>query len=110
MLKILNIVVIKEQFDESRSLLGDNWHPMTPNLGKGTCCALGDVVLLSKKLTQAINVDDTSIEESFKSYRSEREILYVHMNICTLFNQCKEKNFVYYSLEHMSICLVLNFG
>ncbi|KAK4434883.1 Monooxygenase 2, partial [Sesamum alatum] len=33
-------------------LVGDAWHPMTPNLGQGACCALEDAVVLAKKLEQ----------------------------------------------------------
>lgn len=53
-------------------LVGDAWHPMTPNLGQGACCALEDAVVLAKKLARAINSDNTSVEEAFKSYGSER--------------------------------------
>ncbi|CAI8589111.1 unnamed protein product [Vicia faba] len=53
-------------------LVGDAWHPMTPNLGQGACCALEDSVVLAKKLARAINSNDTSVEEAFKSYGSER--------------------------------------
>ncbi|TYH81497.1 hypothetical protein ES332_D03G204300v1 [Gossypium tomentosum] len=35
-------------------LVGDAWHPMTPNLGQGACCALEDSVILTKKLANAI--------------------------------------------------------
>lgn len=53
-------------------LVGDAWHPMTPNLGQGACCALEDSVVLAKKLAAAINSNDTSVEEAFESYGSER--------------------------------------
>ncbi|XP_072081818.1 monooxygenase 2 isoform X2 [Arachis hypogaea] len=54
-------------------LVGDAWHPMTPNLGQGACCALEDAVVLAKKLAGAINSKDQySVEEAFRSYGSER--------------------------------------
>ncbi|RHN53791.1 putative FAD-binding domain, FAD/NAD(P)-binding domain-containing protein [Medicago truncatula] len=54
-------------------LVGDAWHPMTPNIGQGACCALEDAVVLAKKLAAAINSDDdTSIEDAFRSYGNER--------------------------------------
>lgn len=53
-------------------LVGDAWHPMTPNLGQGACCALEDAVVLAKKLAQAIKFRTMSIEDAFMSYGSER--------------------------------------
>ncbi|XP_022867002.1 monooxygenase 2-like isoform X2 [Olea europaea var. sylvestris] len=53
-------------------LVGDAWHPMTPNLGQGACCALEDAVVLAKKLAQAIKFGAMSIEDAFTSYGSER--------------------------------------
>ncbi|XP_016201476.1 uncharacterized protein LOC107642593 isoform X1 [Arachis ipaensis] len=55
-------------------LVGDAWHPMTPNLGQGACCALEDAVVLAKKLAGAIksNEDHSSVEEALRSYGSER--------------------------------------
>lgn len=53
-------------------LVGDAWHPMTPNLGQGACCALEDAVVLAEKLAAAINSDDASIEDAFRSYGNER--------------------------------------
>ncbi|KAK6947514.1 FAD-binding domain [Dillenia turbinata] len=53
-------------------LVGDAWHPMTPNLGQGACCALEDAVVLSKKLGDAIQNKSLSIEDAFRSYGSER--------------------------------------
>ncbi|AES94329.1 putative FAD-binding domain, FAD/NAD(P)-binding domain-containing protein [Medicago truncatula] len=53
-------------------LVGDAWHPMTPNLGQGACCALEDAVVLAKKLAAAIDSDDSSIEDAFRSYGNER--------------------------------------
>ncbi|KAJ8774480.1 hypothetical protein K2173_016926 [Erythroxylum novogranatense] len=53
-------------------LVGDAWHPMTPNLGQGACCALEDSVVLARKLADAINSGTLSIEDAFRSYGSER--------------------------------------
>nr|AUD40387.1 zeaxanthin epoxidase 2 [Camellia sinensis] len=53
-------------------LVGDAWHPMTPNLGQGACCALEDSVVLARKLAGAIKTGSTTIEEAFRSYGSER--------------------------------------
>lgn len=53
-------------------LVGDAWHPMTPNLGQGGCCALEDSVVLAKKLEQALKFRTISVEDAFKSYGSER--------------------------------------
>ncbi|XP_050227199.1 monooxygenase 2 isoform X1 [Mercurialis annua] len=53
-------------------LVGDAWHPMTPNLGQGACCALEDSVVLARKLAYAINSGTASIEDAFKSYGTER--------------------------------------
>ncbi|KAL2472104.1 FAD/NAD(P)-binding oxidoreductase family protein [Abeliophyllum distichum] len=53
-------------------LVGDAWHPMTPNLGQGACCALEDAVVLAKKLAQVMKFGTMSIEDAFKSYGSER--------------------------------------
>ncbi|CAM8901130.1 unnamed protein product [Rhodiola kirilowii] len=56
-------------------LLGDAWHPMTPNLGQGACCALEDAVVLAKKLAHALQSNpssDSSIEDALKSYGKER--------------------------------------
>ncbi|KAJ8557939.1 hypothetical protein K7X08_004705 [Anisodus acutangulus] len=53
-------------------LVGDAWHPMTPNLGQGACCALEDAIVLTKKLAEAIKSKRTSVEDAFKAYGSER--------------------------------------
>ncbi|OIW10853.1 hypothetical protein TanjilG_27799 [Lupinus angustifolius] len=53
-------------------LVGDAWHPMTPNLGQGACCALEDAVVLAKKLAGAIKSEDPSVEEALRSYGTER--------------------------------------
>ncbi|XP_030471092.2 monooxygenase 3-like isoform X1 [Syzygium oleosum] len=53
-------------------LVGDAWHPMTPNLGQGACCALEDAVVLARKLANAVNSGNGSVEGALKSYESER--------------------------------------
>ncbi|KAL3497566.1 hypothetical protein ACH5RR_040298 [Cinchona calisaya] len=53
-------------------LVGDAWHPMTPNLGQGACCALEDAIVLSKKLADALQYKTVSVEDAFKSYEEER--------------------------------------
>ncbi|CAN1834811.1 Monooxygenase 3 [Linum perenne] len=53
-------------------LVGDAWHPMTPNLGQGGCCALEDSVVLARKLATALKSGPSSVEEAFKSYGDER--------------------------------------
>ncbi|KAH7835584.1 hypothetical protein Vadar_027616 [Vaccinium darrowii] len=53
-------------------LVGDAWHPMTPNLGQGACCALEDAVVLARKLASAIKSGSTTVEDALKSYGDER--------------------------------------
>ncbi|KAM7491169.1 hypothetical protein LguiA_034090 [Lonicera macranthoides] len=54
-------------------VVGDAWHPMTPNLGQGACCALEDAVVLAKKLAPAVQSGETtSVEHAFKSYGDTR--------------------------------------
>lgn len=53
-------------------LVGDAWHPMTPNLGQGACCALEDAVVLANKLAEAVKLETMSIEDAFISYQDER--------------------------------------
>lgn len=53
-------------------LVGDAWHPMTPNLGQGACCALEDAVVLARKLANAIKSEPASVESALRSYGSER--------------------------------------
>lgn len=53
-------------------VVGDAWHPMTPNLGQGACCALEDAVVLARKLANAIKSDPASIEDALRSYGSTR--------------------------------------
>ncbi|KAL8552840.1 hypothetical protein ACS0TY_001503 [Phlomoides rotata] len=53
-------------------LVGDAWHPMTPNLGQGACCALEDSVVLAQKLAKAIKFGGMSVEDALRSYETER--------------------------------------
>lgn len=53
-------------------LVGDAWHPMTPNLGQGACCALEDSVILTRKLADAIKSGPTAIEGALRAYGEER--------------------------------------
>lgn len=53
-------------------LVGDAWHPMTPNLGQGACCALEDAVILTRKLADGIKSGPESIEGALRAYGEER--------------------------------------
>ncbi|KAI8560552.1 hypothetical protein RHMOL_Rhmol04G0266200 [Rhododendron molle] len=53
-------------------LVGDAWHPMTPNLSPGACYALEDAVVLARKLASAIKTGSTSVEDALRSYSNER--------------------------------------
>ncbi|GJT79044.1 monooxygenase 2 isoform X1 [Tanacetum coccineum] len=53
-------------------LVGDAWHPMTPNLGQGACCALEDAIVLVQKLAPSLKAGPEAIEDAFKSYQNER--------------------------------------
>ncbi|XP_022737973.1 monooxygenase 2 [Durio zibethinus] len=53
-------------------LVGDAWHPMTPNLGQGACCALEDALILTRKLADAIKSGPASVEGAFGAYGEER--------------------------------------
>ncbi|CAN6723079.1 unnamed protein product [Malus baccata var. baccata] len=55
-------------------LVGDAWHPMTPNLGQGAC-ALEDAVVLARKLAGAIKSGPASVEDALSSYGSDRWLL-----------------------------------
>ncbi|OMO85294.1 Monooxygenase, FAD-binding protein [Corchorus olitorius] len=53
-------------------LVGDAWHPMTPNLGQGACCALEDAITLTRKLADSMKSGTPSIEEALRAYGEER--------------------------------------
>ncbi|XP_021298941.1 uncharacterized protein LOC110427700 isoform X2 [Herrania umbratica] len=53
-------------------LVGDAWHPMTPNLGQGACCALEDAVILTRKLADGIKSGPASVEGALRAYGEER--------------------------------------
>ncbi|KAJ9556152.1 hypothetical protein OSB04_010766 [Centaurea solstitialis] len=53
-------------------LAGDAWHPMTPNLGRGACCALEDSHALVQNLAPALKGGQTVVEDALKSYQKER--------------------------------------
>ncbi|RLM85964.1 hypothetical protein C2845_PM04G25030 [Panicum miliaceum] len=53
-------------------LVGDAWHPMTPNLGQGACCALEDAVVLARRLAPAASGGTNSIEAAMRAYEAER--------------------------------------
>ncbi|XP_031483641.1 monooxygenase 2 isoform X1 [Nymphaea colorata] len=56
-------------------LVGDAWHPMTPNLGQGACCALEDSIVLARKLASALAHGDAGsahVNEALQAYTNER--------------------------------------
>lgn len=53
-------------------VVGDAWHPMTPNLGQGACCALEDAVVLSRKLASALTGGQERVDEALREYSQER--------------------------------------
>ncbi|KAL6862187.1 hypothetical protein ACP4OV_016836 [Aristida adscensionis] len=52
-------------------LAGDAWHPMTPNLGQGACCALEDAVVLARRLAGA-GADAAAAGAAMRGYEAER--------------------------------------
>lgn len=52
-------------------LVGDAWHPMTPNLGQGACCALEDAVVLARRLAPAV-LAGGDVGEALRGYERER--------------------------------------
>ncbi|GER34766.1 FAD/NAD(P)-binding oxidoreductase family protein [Striga asiatica] len=53
-------------------LVGDAWHPMTPNLGQGACCALEDAIVLTGLLAEAVKTGTFNVEDAFRSYGEQR--------------------------------------
>nr|CAB3454347.1 unnamed protein product [Digitaria exilis] len=53
-------------------LAGDAWHPMTPNLGQGACCALEDAVVLARRLAPAADAVGAGVEAALRAYEAER--------------------------------------
>lgn len=53
-------------------LVGDAWHPMTPNLGQGACCALEDSVVLASKLAGGLSGGREAVHEALRDYGRER--------------------------------------
>ena len=55
-------------------IAGDSWHPMTPNLGQGACCALEDAALLARKLAGAVTSrgHGSYIEKTLVDFCAER--------------------------------------
>ncbi|XP_020268143.1 zeaxanthin epoxidase, chloroplastic [Asparagus officinalis] len=54
-------------------VIGDAWHPMTPNLGQGACCALEDSVVLAGKLAGALSSgNEQMVERALREFGEER--------------------------------------
>ncbi|XP_020095526.1 uncharacterized protein LOC109715112 isoform X2 [Ananas comosus] len=53
-------------------VVGDAWHPMTPNLGQGACCALEDAVVLAGKLAPALTGSRGAVVAALGEYAQER--------------------------------------
>ncbi|KAL3700259.1 hypothetical protein R1sor_018281 [Riccia sorocarpa] len=59
----------------SVTLAGDAFHPMTPNLGQGGCCALEDAVILAQKLGPVLltaSEDGQRVSKALEEYAAER--------------------------------------
>ncbi|KAL3700262.1 hypothetical protein R1sor_018284 [Riccia sorocarpa] len=58
------------------SLAGDAFHPMTPNLGQGGCCAMEDSIALARTLGPVLvhggNPNPRVISEALEEYAAER--------------------------------------
>lgn len=53
-------------------VVGDAWHPMTPNLGQGACCALEDSIVLATKLAGALSGSQDTLDQALRVYCQER--------------------------------------
>ncbi|KMZ62231.1 Monooxygenase, FAD-binding protein [Zostera marina] len=53
-------------------VIGDAWHPMTPNLGQGACSTLEDAISLALKIGEAIGGDPQNINRALVEYSKER--------------------------------------
>ena len=55
-------------------LAGDAWHPTTPNLGQGACCALEHAVVLARRLADAggAGADGAQAQAAMRAYEAER--------------------------------------
>ncbi|KAJ3689036.1 hypothetical protein LUZ61_018200 [Rhynchospora tenuis] len=53
-------------------LVGDAWHPMTPNLGQGACCALEDSVVLATKLSGSLGKGKDAVNQALREYADDR--------------------------------------
>lgn len=53
-------------------VVGDAWHPMTPNLGQGACCALEDAVVLAQKLVPTLKDGPMAVDSALTAYQNER--------------------------------------
>ncbi|XP_008798816.2 monooxygenase 2 [Phoenix dactylifera] len=51
---------------------GDAWHPMTPNLGQGACCALEDAVVLASKLGGVVGGRRELVDRALREYTQQR--------------------------------------
>lgn len=53
-------------------VIGDAWHPMTPNLGQGACSTLEDALSLALKVGGAIGGDPEDINRALVEFSKER--------------------------------------